>query len=166
MKTNPVLECILHDTDPYFYYEIRRYACRVFVLLAIPQIDTGRCLDHQHILELIDRGKHTDGVIVNDHMRCGPNEHALMNWAFDILGAPEKSARQVGWDDETIATRPWKYKVAHWLTGTGPEGDGHFTLFDHGGNEIYDPHDPRQAGYEINKIKVIRELTYQVWTTP
>lgn len=151
--------CILHDTDPAFPYPLNRYGCRVFVLLAIPQFVAGKCLTVEQILEITERGRKTDGVIVSDRMRTAGEEHLLINWGFEALGS-NRHGRQVGWDPSHIIDKVWQYMVPHWETAGE---DGHFTLFDRGQNEIYDPHDPQQAGYEIDKRKIVRRLLYRTW---
>jgi len=52
------------------------------------------------------------------------------------------------------------YLILHWQT-RGP--DGHYTIADLDDTELYDPHDPDQAGYEIDKIRIMRRLAYSFW---
>lgn len=157
-----VSECILHDTDPVFSAAVNRYGCRVFTLLAIPQFVVGRCLTAKDIKLIIADGERVPTVIRTDDrytLRTGREEHILINDSFAKLLSNRKG-RQVGWNDSHIITRPWEFMIAQWETD-GP--DGHFTLFDRGQKEIYDPHDPKQAGYEINKKRIIRRLIYRTW---
>ena len=154
-----IRDCILHDTDPLFSAAVNRYGCRVFVLLAIPQVVMGRCLSASDIHEIIELGRAVPDVIINDKLKCGIDEHKLINWGFNELNS-NRRGRQVGWDLEHVTSRWWEYMMAHWETD-GP--DGHVTLFDRAQKEIYDPHDPEQAGYEINKKRIVRRLLYRTW---
>ncbi len=151
-----IRDCILYDTDPRFTLKINRYGCRVFALLAIPQFVTGRCLTVQQTLDIVKLGRRTKSVIINKKMRCGKEEHLLIDWAFNALGA-RRTGWQVGWDPEHITTRTWQYMIGHWETAGA---DGHFTLFDRGHKEIYDPHDADQAGYKIDKRRITQRLLY------
>ncbi len=153
-----IRDCLLYQTDPHFHYEVNRYGCRVFALIAIPQFVVGRCLDHEQVLNIIAHGRATDGVIVTETMRTGAEEHHLINWAFEALG-DKRTARQVGWDPEHLTTRTWEYMIGHWETAGA---DGHFTLFDRGQKELYDPHNAAQAGYAIDKRRVVRRLLYAI----
>ena len=151
-----IKDCILHDTDPRFTPAINRYGCRVFVLLAIPQFVVGKCLSVAQVLDIIERGRQVPYVIVTDTMMCGADEHWLINEAFRVLGV-QRVGRQVGWEPKHIIGREWQYMVGHWATAGA---DGHFTLFDRGQKEIYDPHDAEQAGYKIDKRRIVRRLLY------
>jgi hypothetical protein len=152
-------DCIRYQTDPRFSPAINRYGCRVFALLAIPQFVAGKCLSVRQIIDITERGRAQRYVIVNDNMMCGADEHWLINEGFRVLGVL-RAGRQVGWDSEHIKLRKWQYMIAHWETAGD---DGHFTLFDRGQKEIYDPHDPRQADYAIDKRKITRRLLYATW---
>ena len=154
-----IQDCLLHDTDPRFPTPINRYGCRVFTLLAIPQFVTGECLSVEQILEITEQGRAFPGAIVNDNMRTGAEENRLIDWAFTALGS-DRHGRQVGWNPEHIIDRTWQYMICHWETAGE---DGHFTLFDRQQKEIYDPHDPAQAGYDIDKRKIVRRLLYRTW---
>ena len=151
-----IQDCILHDTDPRFTPEINRYGCRVFTLLAIPQFVAGKCLSVKQILDIVERAREVPYVIVTDTMRCGADEHWLINEGFRALGV-RRAGRQVGWEPEHILTREWEYMIRHWETAGA---DGHFTLFDRGQKEIYDPHNADQAGYKIEKRRITRRLLY------
>ncbi len=152
-----IRDCIHHDTDPEFPYEVNRYGCRVFVLIAIPQFVEGRCLDSEQILNLIARGKAVDEVITNELMKCGRQEHLLINWAFEVLGS-NRHGQQVGWAPEHVARDNWQYMVQHWETA-GP--DGHFILADRAQKEIYNP--SRDPAIEMKRI--VRRLCYSTWST-
>ena len=148
-----IRDCIHHQTDHEFPYEVNRYGCRAFVLMAIPQFVTGRCLTVEQVLNIIAHGRVTDGVLVSETMHTGTEEHHLINWAFEALG-DGRTGRQVGWDAEHITTREWQYMIGHWETAGE---DGHFTLFDRGQKELYDPsRDP------IDKRRVVRRLLYAI----
>jgi hypothetical protein len=110
-------------------------------------------------MHIVDQGRNTPGVITNEKMRCGPHEEWLINWAFMALGE-NRRGRQVGWNPEHIDEVKWEYMIAHWET-KGP--DGHFTLHDRNQVMIYDPHDPKQAGYEIEYKQIVRRLLYSTW---
>lgn len=154
-----IRDCILHDTDPAFPHEANRYGCRVFVLLAIPQFVVGRCLSSEQILNLIAHGRVTDGVIISETMRTGAEEHHLIDWAFEALGS-DRHGRQVGWSPEHVVRSNWQYMMRHWETAGD---DGHYDLADRGQKLLYDPHNIAQAGYSIDKRKIVRRLTYATW---
>ena len=154
-----IRECLLFQTDPRLPYPINRYGCRVMVLLAIPQVIVGECLSVEQVLDITEKGREFPGAIVNDRMKTGAEENRLIDWAFEALGS-NRHGRQVGWNPEHIIDRTWQYMICHWETA-GP--DGHYTLFDRAQKEIYDPHDPKQAGYEIDKRKIVRKLLYKTW---
>lgn len=156
-----IRDCIFYQTDPAFNYAVNRYGCRVFVLLAIPQFVIGRCLDSEQILNLIAHGRVTDGVIINESMKCGTQEHRLIDWAFEALGS-DRHGRQVGWAPEHVARSNWEYMIQQWETAGA---DGHFCLADRAQKEIYDPHNVAQAGYSIDKRRIVRRLTYATWGT-
>jgi hypothetical protein len=98
-------------------------------------------------------------VIVNDKLKCGPDEHLLMNWAFAALKC-NRRGRQVGWLDIHEYSVTWEYMIAHYKT-RGP--DGHFRLYDRGKSLIYDPHNPLQAGYDITLLGITKRLFYRTW---
>lgn len=154
-----VRSCIVYQTDPALSPALNRFGCRVMTLLGIPQFVTGSCLSVADIADIVERGRGEPGVIVNNEMKCGPNEHWLINEGFRALGA-SRAGRQVGWDESHISVRRWQYMICHWETD-GP--DGHFTLHDRLQHEIYDPHNPEQAGYEVNKKRIARRLIYSTW---
>lgn len=149
-----IRDCIHHQTDPKFNYAVNRYGCRAFVLMAIPQFVEGKCLDSEQILNIIAHGRVTDEVIVNEIMKCGKQEHLLIDWAFEELGSA-RHGRQVGWSPEHVARSNWEYMILHWETFGD---DGHFTLADRGQKEIYDP--SRDA---IDKRRIVRRLMYSTW---
>ena len=150
---------MIYQTDPELTPAHNRYGCRLMCLLAIPQLVTGSDLSIAQILDITDRGLTTRGVIVNDKMRCGSSEHLLINWGFAAL-KENRRGRQVGWLEEHEHTVPWDWMMAHWNT-RGP--DGHFTLHDTSKVCIYDPHEPDQAGYVIDKLSIARRLYYRTW---
>jgi hypothetical protein len=154
-----VNQCILKQTDPHFPWEMRRYGCRVMCLLAIPQYVSGRCLTDGQINKLIDAGRNTPDVITTDHMLAGREEHRLINWGFEVLGN-NRHGRQVGWKPIHLDTVEWQYMIVHWDTAGA---DGHYTLHDKRGEMLYDPHDPMQAGYDIDFKGVRRQLLYATW---
>lgn len=152
---------IIYQTDPRLPENVRRYGCRVFSLLAIAQFVSGKALSAEQINDITERGREYPEVIVNDIMRCGIDEHLLINWAFDALGNG-REGRQVGWTEEHLHTVDWEYMIARWKTD-GP--DGHFTLFDRAQIELYDPWNPEQADYKINKREIAQRLLYRTWET-
>lgn len=163
---------LLKQTDPEFPYEIRRYGCRLMSMLAIPQLYLQRPLSHSQVMAIYLMGK-TDPTVIGPCCKTGKNEHHLMNHALRLLGRPELRCRQVGrMKGEDIvywnARVPYHYIVCHWAT-LGP--DGHWTLADHEGFEVYDPWDAAQATgisgledrYVIRKQVVDKRLLYRVW---
>ncbi len=151
-----IRDCIRYQTDPAFDYAVNRYACRVFVLLGIPQFIVGACLTVEQILNIIAHGRATQDVITTETMMCGMDEHRLINWGFEALGSA-RTGRQVGWNPEHVIRDNWQYMILHWETAGA---DGHFTLADRAQKEIYDPHNAAQAGYSIDKRKIVRRLMY------
>lgn len=156
-----IRDCILYQTDPRFPYEVNRYGCRVFVLLAIPQFVEGKCLEIEQALNIIAHGRAHDGVITTETMMCGADEHMLIDWAFEALGST-RHGRQVGWAPEHVARSNWQYMVQQWQT-SGAGADGHYILVDRAQKLIYDPHNAAQAGYAIDAKKILRRLTYATW---
>mgnify|MGYP001054767998 CR=1 FL=1 len=150
---------IIKQTDPRLTSAINRYGCRLMCLLAIPQYVVGKCLSYIQILDIVYRGRTYPTVIENSHMRTGRDEHWLINQGFEALGST-RQGRQVGWTPAQIDTVQWEYMIAHWET-FGP--DGHYTLHDRNQELIYDPHDPIQAGYEIDMRRIQRRLLYRTW---
>lgn len=163
---------LLHQTNPAFPQEIRRYGCRFMSLLAIPQLAAKRTMNIEQVMAVFHVGK-TDPLVLGENCRTGKNEHLLMRHAFTLLGLSTFYARQVGrmkgenpvyWN----ARVPFQYMVGHWVT-CGP--DGHWTLFDHEGFELYDPWNREEAIgvagledlYEIRKRVVDKRLLYRVW---
>ena len=155
-----VTPCIVKQTDPLLSTAINRYGCRAMCLLAIPQFVAGRCLEPDDVQDILQQGRHEDGVIINDRVRTGVNEHWLINTAFSRLGAIRRG-RQVGWSKEHYDAGDWHYAIVHYLTD-GP--DGHFVLEDRRRVRIYDPHDAGQAGYEINMREPIGWRLYKTWS--
>lgn len=151
---------IIYQTDPRLTTMHHRYGCRLMCLLAIPQYVTGRALTPAQILDITERGRETEGVIVSDTLITGRVENWLIDQAFRLLDSVRRGV-QVGWNAEHMFTRQWQYMIGHWRTdGT----DGHFTLFDRRQVEIYDPHNPAQANwYQINKVEIQRRLLYRTW---
>lgn len=147
-------------------YPIQRWGCRTMALLAIPQLTMQRPLKWWEVCGLYGEVA-KDRAIVVDPEQClmGSDEHKLINDAFVLMGS-KKTARQIGYVDELGVARDWgdrptddyQFVIQHWQTNGR---DGHFTIVDRAGNE-FDPHDPKEAGYTINKKKVVRKLIYRV----
>lgn len=154
-----VTQCIIKQTDPRLSTAINRYGCRAMCLLAIPQFVAGRCLQWDDIVDILQQARHEEGVIVNDKVRTGVNEHRLINTTFARLGKA-RQGRQVGWTKEHYDAGDWHYCIAHYLTD-GP--DGHFVLLDRTRKIIYNPHDEGQAGYAINMREPIGWRLYKTW---
>lgn len=161
---------LLAQNDERLPYAVRRWGCRFMSLLAIPQLYIGEPLLAHQVVLLFERGVDTPGVIVNDMCRMGREEHLVMWWAAEMLGHPEAKARQVGelrerrevfWSEPY----PWQWIIGHWITG-GP--DGHWTLWDRRGAEVYDPWDPEldPRGDVVEKREVDRQLLYYAWGLP
>ena len=166
---------LLKQTNPDFPQEIRRYGCRLMSMLAIPQLYAKRPLSREQIMAIFRVGK-SDPTVIGENCCTGKKEHLLMQHAFALLGMQHYRARQVGrFKGENVifwnAKQPYQYIVGHWVT-CGP--DGHWTLFDHEGFELYDPWDRSEAAgiggledyYEIRKRVVDKRLIYRVWETP
>ena len=163
---------ILKQTDPNFPQEIRRYGCRFMSMLAIPQFYARKPLTHEQFMAIFRVGK-SDPTVIGENCRTGKNEHHLMQHAFALLGKPTFRCRQVGrMKGEDIvywnARVPFQYIIAHWSTlGL----DGHWTMLDENGLEIYDPWNPVEAvgiegledHYVIRKQVVDKRLLYRVW---
>ena len=150
---------IVYQTDPRLPENVQRYGCRVFSLLAIAQFVSGNALSAEQIQIIVNKARVMPQVIMNDKMFCGSKEHKLINMAFLALDN-RREGRQVGWTEEHLYTVDWEYMIARWRTD-GP--DGHFTLFDRAQIEIYDPWNPEQAGYEINRRGIEQRLLYRTW---
>jgi hypothetical protein len=166
---------LLKQTNPNFPQEVRRYGCRFMLLLAIPQLYAKKPLTHGQIMVIFRVGK-ADPTVIGENCRTGKNEHLLMQNAFALLGMPTFRARQIGRmkGDNPVywnAKVPFQYMAGHWVT-CGP--DGHWTLFDHEGFELYDSWDRLEAVgivgledyYEIRKRVVDKRLLYRVWENP
>ena len=149
---------IVRQTDPHLPKSVQRYGCRAMCLMAIPQFVAGVALSELAIESILLHSLEEPDVMGKD-WTCGKNEHWLIGEAFRRLQIT-RAGRQVGWTEEHIHSIPWEYMIVHWHTRGV---DGHYTLFDKTQNEIYDPHDPRQAGYEIDKIEIMRKLVYRTW---
>lgn len=163
---------LLKQTNPGLTWGIRRYGCRVMSLLAIPQVYIEKALTLEQVQEVIEEGK-KDPSVISHHATAGKNEHLLIDHVFRLLGRPDLHGRQVGrlkgedvifWNNPG----PYQYIIGHWVTlGI----DGHWTLFDHEGIEIYDPWNPEEAvgidgledHYVIRKRLVDKRLLYRVW---
>ena len=162
---------LLKQTNPAFPQEVRRYGCRFMSMLAIPQLYLGKPLDVSQVMAIYHVGK-SDPLVIGENCRTGKNEHILMQHALALLGRPELRCRQVGKiKGETVvfwnSSNPYQYIVGHWVTlGL----DGHWTLFDPNGIEVYDPWEPREVkgidgledGYVIRKQVVDKRLLYRV----
>ncbi len=165
---------LLRQTNPEFPQEIRRYGCRFMSMIAIPQLAAGRALDVSRIMTIFLVGKREPNII-GENCRTGIGEHLLMEHAFRLLDHPTMRCRQVGrkkGDNDIFwnIRQPYQYMVCRWAT-IGP--DGHWTLFDHDGFEIYDPWDSCEAvgitgledHYVIRKREVDKRLLYRVLET-
>ncbi len=163
---------LLRQTNPEFPQEIRRYGCRFMSMIAIPQLYWHRPLIHSQVMAIFRMGK-TDPNIIGENCRTGKDEHLLIDHAFRLLDHPAMHCRQVGrkkGDNDVFwnSRQPYQYMVCRWAT-IGP--DGHWTLFDHDGLEIYDPWDSCEAvgivgiedRYVIRKREVDKRLLYRVW---
>lgn len=154
-----IQDTIIFQTDPRLTAMHNRYGCRLMCLIAIPQYVTGRALTVEQILDITERGKDVEGAIVSDTLITGRAEDWLINEAFKLLGSGRRGI-QVGWNAAHLFSRKWEYMIGHWRTRGD---DGHFTLFDRRQVEIYDPHNPAQAGYTIDKQDIQRRLMYRTW---
>ena len=153
-----IKETIIKQTDKHLPPSFNRYGCRVMCLLAIPQIVLGESISALGIQSILLHSLE-DPDIVGDDWAAGVKEHWFINEGFKRLGS-SRLGRQVGWTEEQVISTEWEYMIVHWKTD-GP--DGHFTLFDRRQEEIYDPHDPFQAGYKVNKKSILKRLVYRTW---
>jgi hypothetical protein len=155
------------QNDPDLSYPIRRFGCRFMTLLAIPQLKLGVILFPGEIQEIYDEACLLPKVIRNPGTAlCGPGEDWIINEGFRRLSSDFKGI-QIGefqddvprrWSGLEIAS--YDYVIAHWKT-TGI--DGHFTLFDSKGFEVYDPYDPNIGDYELKKHSIQRKLIYKIY---
>jgi hypothetical protein len=157
---------LLKQTDKRFPGGIQRKGCRLFTLLAIPQVYLGLPLSGEQIMEIY-RAAAEDPTVMMPICWMREREHVVINAAFRALGSTDLVGRQVGrlvkgeplfWP--SVRGDSWDYQVLHWVTDYP---DGHWTLGNRDGVEIEDPHDSHQAGYPINKRFIDGRLLYRVW---
>jgi hypothetical protein len=150
---------MIYQTDPRLTRELNLWGCRVMALLAIPQFVVGRPLSVSQILSIVHQGRQMDGVIVNDKMRAGGQEHELIRLGFAALGV-NRTGRQVGWKESMRELVDWDYMIYRWTT---KQGGQHFTVADRDGREIYDPYNEEQATYPLTKSEMVQPLLYRTW---
>lgn len=158
----------IKQTDPGLPGEFHRYGCRYMCLYTIPQIFAGLQISDKDCLADYIRLKKNPEIVGID-MLTGLKEHLIISTAFDRLRYPYRGA-QIGVIEDGKTTKwGWAknykvtYKLLHWATNGA---DGHYTIAAPNGIELYDPHDPVEAGYAIDKKHIIRELLYSVWEKP
>ncbi len=171
VNTSSILK---QNTPGLFPEHIKRFGCRAFSLLAIPQIHTGKRFNCDQIIDLIYRAMHYPGEmkgsswtgILGPCLEAGQQERILLRWAFELLERPALRCIQVGrvkagrcvWWNHRV---PYQYIIGHWDTG---HDDGHWTLRDRDGVEIYDPWDPYSSPYTLMKKTITdKQLLYYVW---
>ena len=162
---------IVKQTNKLLLPHLNKYGCRFMSLLAIPQVYTGDKLSPTDIngifLECSDI-KRTDPkwfAVKLENAECGSGEHEIINAGFRLLDS-DATGVQVGYIDSNGLFHPWfgkdvdyDFVICHWITG-GP--DGHWTLWNKDMEEIYDPWDAKDMGYEIKKVTVDKRYAYRV----
>ena len=150
---------IIYQTDPRLTPALNSWGCRVMALLAIPQFVVGRALSVTQILDIVERGRSMDRVIISKRMRCGGEEHELIRLGFAALGV-NRTGRQVGWKESQKELVDWEYMIRRWTT---EQGGQHFDLADRRGVELYDPYNAGQANYPLTKREMVQPLLYRTW---
>jgi len=157
----------IKQTDKRLPELFHKYGCRFMCLLTIPQLKTGRTLSVDEIQEIFGTCSEDKNIVSDKDMTCGKDEHKIIALSFSLLDVP-MLGRQVGYiDKKTNKHIPWgaidrgyEYILAHFVTGGI---DGHWVVLDKDEEEIYDPFDPKQASYSINKRYIDKMLTYRTW---
>jgi len=157
---------MIYQTDPLLPAEFHRWGCRFMCLYTIPQIFLKRELTVKDVLadyaELVK-----DPLVVGDAMTCGKKEHLIIRAGFRRLKSKYTGA-QIGIVSADGGYNLWAwakdhqpaFMLFHWDTGGI---DGHYTVADMQGVEIYDPHNPVQAGKYLLKKNIKRKLLYSIF---
>jgi hypothetical protein len=159
---------LIHDTSPALGEIINRYGCNFRVLAAMAEVYLGKALTELALLRLAVKAA-ADQAVMQPVMRMRTLEGQLIGWAFRELGDRHHFGIQVG---QIVGGQPqfwpafqdgrgWTFQKLWWET-SGP--DGHFTLGDHDGAEIFDPHNPQDLTppYIINKKRVAARYLYRI----
>lgn len=142
---------------------INLYGCRFRCLQAVAEMFSGKRLTAEDV-ESAYREHIKNPQIMNKNCRCGTEEHHIVNKAFHLLGC-RNSCRQVGiirdglpvgWDGEAV---DYDFMILHWASQTA---DGHFTLADKEGVEIFDPWS-ENFDAPLGKKYIQRKLLYKVF---
>jgi hypothetical protein len=147
-------------------------------LIAVPQLRLDLPLLPEEVLDIyLEAGQHPNVMLDNVrdergawlYCKMGRDEHKVINHAFRLLGHHKWQGAQVG---ELLPERPvywgwvtvWEYQyvLAKWQTASGGP-DGHWTVFDAEGRELYDPWDAALAGRAIEKRRIVQRLLYRCW---
>lgn len=151
---------MIAQNDKRLRKEINLYGCRFRCLQAIAEITCGKSLTAEQIEDAYNIFS-VQPKIMNKNCRTGPDEHLIIEHAFKCLGST-KNARQhgafVATTGEKWAAQFGDFIILHWSTNTS---DGHFTLANSGGKEIFDPWDEKIGG-SIGKKTITRKLFYKV----
>lgn len=166
LKVDDVAKLIVTQTHPNNPPVIQRYGCRFMSLLAIPQFWSNYILTQEQVVQVFNWASTGPKIVKATNAECGEDEHLIMNRAFTVLGL-NHTCRQVGYVTPSGVAAGWNgksnidfdYMIVHWKTNGV---DGHWTLCDINGKEIYDPHNPEEAGYRINKKVIDKKLLYKV----
>ncbi len=143
--------------------KINLYGCRFRSLQAVAEMFSGRRLSAEEVEAAYD--EHVQNPeIMNENCRCGTQEHHIVNKAFTALGCLN-TCRQVGsmqdgipvgWDGNEV---DFDFMILHWATQTP---DGHFTLANKEGEEIFDPWN-ESFDAPLGKKYIQRKLLYKVF---
>lgn len=120
---------------------VRAYGCKYRCLRSIAEFTEKRMLSTYDILTIYESfARKNNPKIMNKNCACGEEEHLIINNAFYRLRLDEtRTARMVGSKDDkgkTWGEQKGDFVMYHWNSETD---NGHFTLADSQGNEIFDP---------------------------
>ena len=171
--TKPLDFEMLYQVDKKLYVPINKFGCRYMSMISIPQIVCRKKLSSDAINYIYDQA--VDGNlgpnVMNKSCTCGENEDMLINKAFEILGYPGKTCRQV-WvsDNKDAHTSPQDlpeaddkpmFIVVDFNTRSNAEyGGHHFVLFNAIGDLLYDPGKNTVKSFE----SMHRWLVYKVFS--
>lgn len=151
---------MIAQNDKRLRKEINLYGCRFRCLQAIAEITCGKTLTAEQIEDAYNIFS-VQPKIMNRNCRTGADEHFIIEHAFKVLGSNQK-ARQHGshvlTTNERWSAQSGDFIILHWSTNTS---DGHFTLADKNGKEIFDPWDEEISG-SLSKKTITRKLYYKV----
>lgn len=151
---------MIAQNDKRLRKEINLYGCRFRCLQAIAEITCGKTLTAEQIEDAYNIFS-VQPKIMNKNCHTGTDEHLIIEHAFKVLGS-NKKARQHGAHvltaNEKWGTQSGDFIILHWSTNTS---DGHFTLANINGEEIFDPWNEKISG-SPGKKTITRKLYYKV----